>query len=95
MKKTLLYSLAVLASVTLASCNGDYDDWANPQTNPQEASAAKYGIKFLSSGMVVIFFAYIMWNLFFISNFNALGEFFSNSFFKEIEKNSCYRTYDN
>ena len=27
MKKTLLYSLAVLASVTLASCNGDYDDW--------------------------------------------------------------------
>ena len=46
MKKTFLYSLAVLASVTLASCNGDYDDWANPQTNPQEASAAKYGITF-------------------------------------------------
>ena len=46
MKKTLLYSLAVLASVILASCNGDYDDWANPQTNPQEASAAKYGITF-------------------------------------------------
>lgn len=46
MKKTLLYSLAVLASVSLASCNGDYDDWANPQTNPQEASAAKYGITF-------------------------------------------------
>ena len=46
MKKTLLYSLAVLASVTLASCNGDYDDWANPQTNPQEASAAQYGITF-------------------------------------------------
>ena len=46
MKKTLLYSLAVLASLTLASCNGDYDDWANPQTNPQEASAAKYGITF-------------------------------------------------
>ena len=36
MKKTLLYSLAVLASVTLASCNGDYDDWAQPQHNPQE-----------------------------------------------------------
>ena len=46
MKKTLLYSLAVLASVTLASCNGDYDDWANPQANEQEASAAKYGITF-------------------------------------------------
>lgn len=35
-----------MASVTLASCNGDYDDWANPQTNPQEASAATYGITF-------------------------------------------------
>ena len=46
MKKTLLYSLAVLASVTLASCNGDYDDWANPQANEQETSAAKYGITF-------------------------------------------------
>lgn len=46
MKKTFLYSLAVLASVTLASCNGDYDDWANPQANPQEASAAQYGITF-------------------------------------------------
>ena len=46
MKKTLLYSLAVLASVSLASCNGDYDDWAQPQHNPQEASAAKYGITF-------------------------------------------------
>ena len=46
MKKTLLYSLAVLASVTLASCNGDYDDWASPQANEQEASAAKYGITF-------------------------------------------------
>ena len=36
MKKTFLYSLAVLASVSLASCNGDYDDWAQPQHNPQE-----------------------------------------------------------
>ena len=36
MKKIFLYSLAVLASVTLASCNGDYDDWAQPQHNPQE-----------------------------------------------------------
>lgn len=46
MKKTLLYSLAVLASITLASCKGDYDDWANPQANEQEASAAQYGITF-------------------------------------------------
>lgn len=46
MKKIFLYSLAVLASVSLASCNGDYDDWANPQVNEQEASGAKYGITF-------------------------------------------------
>ena len=46
MKKTFLYSLAVLASVSLASCNGDYEDWAQPQHNPQAASAAKYGITF-------------------------------------------------
>ena len=46
MKKTLLYSLAVMASLTLASCAGDYDDWANPQANEQEASAAKYGVTF-------------------------------------------------
>lgn len=36
MKMKILYSLAVLASVTLASCNGDYDDWAQPQHNPEE-----------------------------------------------------------
>lgn len=45
-EKDILYSLAVLASVSLASCNGDYEDWAQPQHNPQEASAAKYGITF-------------------------------------------------
>lgn len=46
MKKTLLYSLAAMASLALASCAGDYDDWANPQANEQEASAAKYGVTF-------------------------------------------------
>lgn len=46
MKKTLLYSLAVMASLALASCAGDYDDWANPQANEKEASAAKYGVTF-------------------------------------------------
>ncbi len=46
MKKTILYSLAVLAGVSLASCAGDYDDWAKPQANEQEASASKYGVQF-------------------------------------------------
>jgi hypothetical protein len=46
MKKTLLYSLAAMASLALASCAGDYDDWANPQANEQEASAAQYGVTF-------------------------------------------------
>ena len=46
MKKTLLYSLAAMASLALASCAGDYDDWANPQANEKEASAAKYGVTF-------------------------------------------------
>lgn len=46
MKKTLLYSLAAMASLALASCAGDYDDWANQQANEQEASAAKYGVTF-------------------------------------------------
>lgn len=46
MKKTLLYSLAAMASLALASCAGDYDDWATPQANEQEASAAKYGVTF-------------------------------------------------
>lgn len=36
MKKKILYSLAVLASIILASCNGNYDDWAQPQHNPEE-----------------------------------------------------------
>ena len=45
MKKTLLYSLAAMASLALASCAGDYDDWGSPQANEQEASAAK-GVTF-------------------------------------------------
>ena len=46
MKKQLLYTLATVASLGLASCNGDYTDWANPQTNGPEEAAAKYGVTF-------------------------------------------------
>lgn len=44
MKKTLLYSLAAVASLTLASCNGDYDDWASPQSYDPESAASAYGL---------------------------------------------------
>lgn len=46
MKKTLLYSMAAMASLVFASCSGDYDDWASPQTNAQEDATAKYGVSF-------------------------------------------------
>ena len=46
MKKTILYSLAFLATIGLASCNEDYSDWASPQSYSQEEAAAKYGVTF-------------------------------------------------
>lgn len=49
MKKTLLYSMAALASIALASCTGDYDDWASPQSYPQEDAAAAYGVTVAAS----------------------------------------------
>lgn len=44
MKKHILYGGFLLAMTTLASCNGDYDDWASPQSNAQEDAAAAYGV---------------------------------------------------
>ena len=35
-----------MAGLSLAGCNGDYDDWASPQSYSQESTAAKYGISF-------------------------------------------------
>ena len=35
-----------MAGLTLAGCNGDYDDWASPQSYSQESAAAKYGVSF-------------------------------------------------
>lgn len=37
-----------MASLVLASCTGDYDDWASPQAYSQEDAAAKYGITFVA-----------------------------------------------
>jgi len=44
MKKNLLYSLAAAASLILASCNGDYEDWASPQSYDPETAATAYGL---------------------------------------------------
>lgn len=46
MKKKIMYGFAVLAGITLASCTGDYDDWADPQSYAPETAAAKYGVTF-------------------------------------------------
>lgn len=42
MKKHLLYGFVAMAGLALASCNGDYDDWANPQSYDQESAANAY-----------------------------------------------------
>ena len=44
MKKIFQYSFAALAGLVLASCNGNYDDWASPQGYDQEDPAAAYGV---------------------------------------------------
>lgn len=44
MKKQLLYSFAAMVGLVLTGCNGDYDDWANPQSYEQEKAADAYGV---------------------------------------------------
>jgi len=44
MKKIFQYSIAALAGLVLASCNGDYTDWASPQSYDQEDPAEAYGV---------------------------------------------------
>ncbi|MDD6436476.1 MAG: DUF5115 domain-containing protein [Prevotella sp.] len=46
MKRNILFGLVAMASLFLASCNGDYDDWASPQAFDAESAAAKYGVTF-------------------------------------------------
>lgn len=52
MKKSLLYSLFALAGFAFASCNGDYDDWANPQANGPENAITIPGFAATSAGAV-------------------------------------------
>lgn len=52
MKKTLLYSLAALVGLSFASCNGDYDDWTNPQGFGQENAITIPGFTATAAGDV-------------------------------------------
>ena len=52
MKKSLLYSLFALAGFAFASCNGDYDDWANPQHNGPENAITIPGFAATATGAV-------------------------------------------
>lgn len=42
MKKQYIYSFAAMMSLALISCNGEYDDWAAPQSYEQETAAGAY-----------------------------------------------------
>lgn len=42
MIKKLVYSIAMVAG--LSACNGDYDDWAQPQHNEAETAAEKFAL---------------------------------------------------
>ena len=46
MKKHILYSMIASAGLVLAGCNGDYTDWASPQSYDPEAAASTYGVTF-------------------------------------------------
>ena len=44
MKKHILLGGMLLCAAAFTSCNEEFDDWANPQTNEQGSDAAAYGI---------------------------------------------------
>lgn len=45
MKNLFKYTFAACVGLVLASCNGDYDDWAQPQTNGEEEAMTIPGYK--------------------------------------------------
>ena len=40
MKKLFIYTSLVAVALGFSACNEDFDDWASPQTNPQESAEA-------------------------------------------------------
>ncbi|MBQ7472451.1 MAG: DUF5115 domain-containing protein [Prevotella sp.] len=54
MKNLFKYTLAACAGLVLASCNGDYDDWAQPQTNGEEEAITIPGYSVASTQTATI-----------------------------------------
>lgn len=52
MKKILFFGALFLSAITFVSCNEDYDDWADPQSNPQEEAVTLPG--YTASGVSAI-----------------------------------------
>lgn len=67
MKKSLIYSLFALVGLVLASCNGDYDDWAKPQTNGPEDAVTIPGFSATATGAVNLADADVVVKLFSLS----------------------------
>lgn len=54
MKKLFLYAGILLATFATVACNEDFDDWASPQSYPQEESANTYGLEVTPGSEAVI-----------------------------------------
>lgn len=52
MKKILFFGTLFLSAMTFVACSDDYDDWAEPQSNPQEESVTLPG--YTASGVSAI-----------------------------------------
>ena len=52
MKKIMLFGGLLLSAMTFVACDGDFDDWASPQTNPQEDAITLPGYTAAASGAV-------------------------------------------
>lgn len=55
MTKKILYSIAIVAG--LASCNGDYDDWATPQSNDASEAIDQFHLQVVQTLMDIDFAA--------------------------------------
>lgn len=89
MKKQILYSFAAMAGLALASCNGDYDDWATPQNNEEKATAAAYEIAINGSGVDVDMNDANLPDSIMIASLSASNEEIASVAFDRITVNDC------